>query len=137
MSRCAGGWIGGTGRTVGGSARLAVAARSPARGGARPTPAHAGVTSRRHLVVRATAQTGPRIGAPRVEELHAVGLDTDLRPLLAGGLVLPAILAERAFHVDRAPFPQELAAILGLAIPDRHIDEERLLAALAVATRAR
>ncbi len=41
-------------------------------------------------------------------------------------------ISERAFDVDSASFPQTLAADLSLAIPDGDIDEELLLAALAL-----
>ena len=59
----------------------------------------------RIVVARRTAVIAG-VAPPGVEELHAIGLDPDLRPLLAGGLVVPGVHPQGAFHVDQS-FPCE------------------------------
>ena len=89
------------------------------------------------VVVRRASRLALRITAPAVEELHPIGLHADLGALLAGALVFPGVHLERALDVDPAPFPETLAAVLRLAIPDGHINEKLFLAALALARHPR
>ncbi len=116
-------------RSIDRPARLAVTAPGSS-GGSGTAPAHAGVASGRwrrpHRPGRAPP---PPPESDRRESRnwmpparHGPGSSTASRPWSCR----PRCPFERSFDVDRAPFPQVLAAVLGLAIPDRHVDEEGL-----------
>jgi len=66
------------------------------------------------------------------EELKIIADDFEPGALLAGGLVLPRIELESAFHVEWSPFFHVFSKDFGLAPPVGDVDKSCLLAALAV-----
>src|ERR1700730_6376996 len=60
------------------------------------------------------------------EELQTFADHLQLRPFLAGLLVVPGIETESAFDEDGSPFPEILLRDFGHSTPERHINKSNL-----------
>ena len=118
--------------------RLAVAAGRPALGPAFAAP-QAPARGRRRRHTHRPCPRHPAIRLRRCESRNCTRsactrIFDRFSPVFLSSQV---VHLQGAFDVDRAALLQVLAAVLGLPIPDRHVDEERFLTPLAVAARPR
>ena len=67
-----------------------------------------------------------------LSELPAFGFDEDFGAILAGLLILPAVLAQRTFNEDLLTFADHLGEVFSAGSPDLHVNKRGDLAFLVI-----